>query len=76
MGWRTRNRNEQWSQLIRKFKSGEAALPALFARILAEHVRTTPMCKAWMREVDYIVPVPAAASRTATRGINIVVKTE
>ena len=67
------HRNEQWSQLIRKFKSGEATLPALFARILAEHVRATPMCKAWMREVDYIVPVPAAASRTATRGINIVV---
>ena len=68
------HRNEQWSQLIRRFKSGEATLPALFARILAEHVRATPMCKAWVREVDYIVPVPAAARRTATRGINIVVK--
>ena len=70
-----RNRNDQWSQLIRKFKSGEATLPVLFGRILAEHVRATPMCKAWIREVDYIVPVPAVASRTAARGISIVVKT-
>ena len=68
------HRNEQWSQLIRKFKSGESTMPALFGRILAEHVRATPMCRAWRREVDYIVPVPAAASRTAVRGINIVVK--
>lgn len=55
------NRNEQWSQLIRKFKKGE--------------FRATPMCKAWMREVDYIVPVPAVASRTTERGIDIVVRT-
>ena len=68
------NRNDQWSRLIRKFKTGAATLPALFARILAEHVRVTPRCQAWMREVDYIVPVPAAAGRTASRGINIVVK--
>lgn len=69
------NRNEQWSQLIRKFKKGDAVLPAFFGRILAEHVRATPMCKAWTREMDYIVPVPAAASRTAERGIHIVVTT-
>ena len=69
------NRNEQWSQLIRKFKAGDAVLPAFFGRILAEHVQATPMCKAWIREVDYIVPVPASASRTAERGINIVVTT-
>ena len=69
------NRNEQWSQLIRKFKKGESGLPGFFGRILAEHVRATPMCKAWTREVDYIVPVPAVASRTAERGINIVVRT-
>ena len=69
------NRNEQWSQLIRKFKKGDAVLPAFFGRILAEHVRATPMCKAWIHQVDYIVPVPAAARRTAERGIDIVVTT-
>ena len=69
------NRDEQWSRLIRTFKKGDAVLPAFFGRILAEHVRATPMCKAWIREVDYIVPVPAAASRTAERGINILVTT-
>ena len=69
------NRNEQWSQLIRKFKKGDAVLPAFFGRILAEHVRATPMCNTWIREVDYIVPVPAAGRRTAERGINILVTT-
>ncbi|MCY4440696.1 MAG: phosphoribosyltransferase [Deltaproteobacteria bacterium] len=69
------NRDEQWSQLIRKFKKGDAVLPAFFGRILAEHVRATSMCNTWIREVDYIVPVPAAARRTAERGINILATT-
>ena len=55
-----KNRNEQWSRLIRQFKAGDAVLPAFFGRILAEHVQATPMCKAWLGELDYIVPVPAA----------------
>ena len=33
------------------------------------------MCQAWIRDVDYIVPVPAAASRTSERGVNIVART-
>ena len=66
------NRNERWSRLIREFKSGDKGLPALFGRILAEHVRATSMCREWVREVDYIVPVPAAASRTAERGADAV----
>ena len=70
-----RSRNEQWSQLIRQFKDGKPALPGFFGRILAEHVRATPMCGAWLGEVDYIVPVPAAAARSAERGIDIVVRT-
>ena len=70
-----RNRNEQWSRLIRQFKGGDSVLPAFFGRILAEHVRATPMCKAWLADVDYVVPVPAAAGRTAARGVEIVVKT-
>ena len=70
-----RSRNEQWSQLIRQFKNGDPALPGFFGRILAEHVRATPMCGAWLGEVDYIVPVPAAAARTAERGIDVVVRT-
>ena len=69
------NRNERWSQLIREFKEGDAVLAALFGRLLAEHVRATAMCKAWTREVDYIVPVPAVARRTAERGMDIVVRT-
>ena len=64
--------DEQWSRLIRAFKKGESALPGFFGRVLAEHVRSEPMCKAWTREVDCIVPVPAAANRTAERGIDIV----
>jgi len=66
------NRNEQWSQLLRKFKRGDSALPAFFGRILAEHVRANTMCSAWIGEVDYIVPVPATEVRTVDRGINIV----
>ncbi len=69
------SRNEQWSRLIRQFKGGDAVLPAFFGRILAEHVQATPMCKAWLGELDYVLPVPAAAARTAERGIDIVVKT-
>ena len=69
------NRNEQWSQLIRKFKQGDNALTAFFGRIMAEHIWATPTCKAWLSEIDYIVPVPAAAARTADRGIDIVAKT-
>ena len=38
------NRNEQWSQLIRKFKKGESGLPGFFGRILAEHVRAVRQC--------------------------------
>ena len=67
------NRNEQWSHLIREFKKGEPGLPAFFGRILAEHVKATPQCKAWIGEVDCIVPVPAAGRRTAERGVEIVV---
>ena len=69
------NRNEQWSQLIRKFKQGDNALTAFFARILAEHMRATPPCIAWLSEIDYIVPVPAAAVRTADRGMDILAET-
>ena len=68
-------RNEQWSQLIRQFKAGDAAMPALFGRILAEHVQATALCKTWLGEVDYVIPVPAAALRTAERGIDIVART-
>lgn len=68
------NRNERWSQLIRQFKKGDNTLPAFFGRVLAEHVRQNPTCTAWTRELDYIVPVPANATRTAERGINIVGK--
>ena len=68
-------RNEQWSRLIRMFKQGNSALPGFFGRILAEHVRATPMCRAWTREVDYIVPVPAAGCRKAERGFDIVART-
>lgn len=69
------NRNERWSRLIREFKRGEKGLPAFFGRILAEHVRATPICREWMREVDYIVPVPASDRRTAERGADIVART-
>lgn len=69
------HRNEQWSRLIREFKQGDPTLPGFFGRILAEHVRATPMCQAWTREVDYIVPVPAAGSRKAERGFDIVART-
>ena len=69
------NRNEQWSRLIRQFKEGNPELPGFFGRILAEHVRATPMCQTWTREVDYIVPVPAAESRKAERGFDIVART-
>ena len=68
-------RNEQWSRLIRELKQGASALPAFFGRILAEHIRVTPVCQAWTREVDYIVPVPVAESRKAERGSDIVAKT-
>lgn len=67
-----RNRNEQWSRLIRRLKEGDAELPALFGRILAEHVRAEPTCRAWLGEVDYVVPVPAAGARSAARGRDIV----
>lgn len=70
-----RQRNEQWSRLIREFKKGDPELPKFFGRILAEHVRATPMCRAWIGEVDYIVPVPGAGSRIAKRGLNIVART-
>ena len=69
------HRHEQWSRLIRKFKQGDPVLPGFFGRILAEHVRATPMCQAWTREVDYIVPVPAAGRRKAERGFDIVART-
>ena len=68
-------RNEQWSRLIREFKQGDPVLPGFFGRILAEHIRATPMCRAWTREVDYIVPVPAAGRRKAERGFDIVART-
>ena len=70
-----RNRNEQWSRLIRQFKGGDPVLPAFFGRILSEHMRATATCKAWLGEVDFVVPVPAAACRTAERGINILERT-
>ena len=69
------HRNEQWSRLIREFKQGDPVLPGFFGRILAEHMRATPMCRAWTREADYIVPVPAAGSRKAERGFDIVART-
>lgn len=68
------NRNHRWSQLIREFKQGDERMPALFGRILAEHVRTNDLCMEWFQEVDYIVPVPASPRRMAERGSNIVVK--
>ena len=66
------NRNETWSKLIRKFTLGDQGLPALFGRILAEHVWATESCKEWLGEVDYLVPVPASSRRIAERGANIV----
>lgn len=69
------NRGEQWSRLIRQFKQGDSELPHFFGRILAEHVRAIPMCRAWVQEVDFIVPIPAEASRKAERGIDIVSRT-
>ena len=69
------NSGEKWSQLIRQFKQGERGLPAFFGRILSEHVWATPICKEWMQEVDYIVPIPASAKRTAKRGTDIVAHT-
>ena len=66
---------EKWSQLIRDFKKGNADLPGFFGRILAEHVRVDPKCQAWVSQVDYIVPVPAAEIRIADRGIDIVATT-
>ena len=69
------HRNEQWSRLIREFKQGDPVLPGFFGRILAEHVRATPMCQAWTRKVDYIVPVPAGGRRKAERGFDIVART-
>ncbi len=68
-------RNEQWSRLIRRFKAGDPTLPAFFGRILAEHVLGTPECRAWLGEIDYVVPVPAADTRTAERGADIVALT-
>ena len=69
------NRNERWSRLIREFKRGEEGLPALFGRILAEHVRAMSTCREWVRTVDCIVPVPAAVGRTAQRGADVVATT-
>ncbi len=69
------NHGEQWSRLIRKFKQGNAELSAFFGRILAEHIQVTPTCRMWIRDVDYIVPVPVAADRLAQRGFDILAKT-
>ena len=69
------DRNERWSRLIREFKRGDEGLPALFGRLLAEHVRAATTCREWVRTVDCIVPVPAAASRTAQRGADVVATT-
>ena len=68
-------RHEQWSRLIRRFKQGDPALPGFFGRVLAEHVQANQRCQAWLREVDYIVPVPSAENRTAKRGLDILAKT-
>ena len=68
------SRNEQWSRLIRQFKSGDSMMPAFFGRVLAEHVMATPKCNKWIEEVDYIVPVPSAVGRTAERGVDILGK--
>lgn len=68
------NRNEQWSKLIRQLKEGDSELPAFFGRILAEHVRETPKCRAWIQEIDFVVPIPAAENRKAERGMDIVGK--
>ena len=71
--WRAdANHGEQWSRLVREFKRGDEIIIALFGRVLAEHVRANPQCMAWLKEVDYIVPVPADARRSADRGTNIV----
>ena len=69
------NRNEQWSRLIRQFKKGDPMLPVFFGRLLAEHVLSNQKCSRWTRDIDYIVPVPAASIRTADRGVDIVGKT-
>ena len=65
------NRNERWLSRVPRFKEGEAELPALLDRILAEHVRATLTCRARLGEVDYVVPVPAAGARTAERGSDL-----
>lgn len=66
------NHGEQWSQLIREFKQGDKTIIAFFGRVLAEHVRANSQCMGWLKEVDYIVPVPADARRSADRGVSIV----
>ena len=65
------NHGEQWSRLIREFKQGDKIIVALFGRVLAEHVRASTQSMAWLKEVDYIVPVPADARRSADRGTNL-----
>ena len=66
------NHAEQWSRLIREFKQGDKIIIALFGRVLAEHVRANTQFMAWLKEVDYIVPVPADARRSADREAKIV----
>ena len=66
------NRNDKLSQLIRNLKRGEQGMPALFGRILADHVQATNTCMEWIQELDYMVPIPAADRRTAERGADIV----
>lgn len=66
------NYGEQWSRLIRKFKTGDETITAFFGRVLAEHLRTNKYCSEWLSEIDYILPVPADAQRSAVRGADIV----
>ena len=63
---------EQFSQRIRNFKAGDESTIAFFGRVLAEHVRTNTQTMEWLTEVDYIIPIPAEAHRSATRGAEIV----
>lgn len=65
-------RNETWSRLIRKFKQGSEAERALFGRVLAEHVKASPLGLEWLAEIDFVAPVPASEVRSAERGADIV----
>ena len=66
------NYGETWTRLIRSAKSGQPEVISLLARILAEHFRETPLCREWLGEIDFVVPVPSDRQRSAARSIDVV----